>query len=239
MEVRPESPRGARLNECAGRRRAGNRVQPAEYDQGSEPGTAAQPRALSTRRARSPSAPPHHRHSGHCPPLTHAPVPDRPQARERVSIGEGSPMRGCKASPLRDPRRERRTRQPDHRPRVRLSEPPRQESGAGLSACHRARTPGRPRSRRVDGCQRELSPRTVATPVGRNRQPSVRQGDGLRRSALSQRVRGPRAMTLLHRSRADGARIVLGRAGFRLPIRSTCWRTSRARRNPPGCARSR
>jgi hypothetical protein len=147
--------------------------------------------------------------------------------------------RPASRSPLRSTRRERRLRQPDHRPRVRLSEPPRQESGAGLSACHRARTPERPRSRRVDGCQRELSPRTVATPVGRNRQPSVRQGDGLRRSALSQRVRGPRAMTLLHRSRADGARMVLGRAGIRLPIRSTFWRTCRARRNPPGCARSR
>jgi len=108
-------------------------------------------------------------------------------------------MRGCKASPLRDPRRERRMRRPDYRPRVRLTEPPRQESGAGLSACHRAQKPERPRSLRVDGCQRVLSPRTVATPVGRNRQPTPRQGDGLHRSALSQRVRGPGAMTLLHR----------------------------------------
>jgi len=108
-------------------------------------------------------------------------------------------MRACKASPLRDPRRERRMRQPDHRPRVRLTEPPRQESGAGLSAYHRAQKPERPRSLRVDGCQRVLSPRTVPTPVGRNRQPTPRQSDGLHRSALSQRVRGPGAMTLLHR----------------------------------------
>jgi hypothetical protein len=57
----------------------------------------------------------------------------------------------------------------------------------------------------VDGCRRELSPRTAPTPARRNRQPSVRQGDGLGRSALSHRVRDRRAMALLHRNRADGA----------------------------------
>jgi hypothetical protein len=122
----------------AGRRRADKKVWPAEYDQGCDLGTAAQPRELSATRARSPSGSPRHRHWDHCPPLTLGPVPDRPQAPERVSIGEGLPMRGCKGSPLRGPRRERRLWQPDRRPRARLREPPRQESGGGLSACHRA-----------------------------------------------------------------------------------------------------
>ena len=113
--------------------------------------------------------------------------------------------RPASRSPLRSTRRERRLRQPDHRPRVRPPEPPKRGSGGGLSACHRARTPERPRSLRVDGCQRELSPRTAPRPARRNRQPSVREGDGLRRSALSHRVRDRRAMSLLHRNRADGA----------------------------------
>ena len=37
---------------------------------------------------------------GHCSPPTRVPVPDSPQARERVSIDEGLSMRGCEGSPV-------------------------------------------------------------------------------------------------------------------------------------------
>jgi hypothetical protein len=47
------------------------------------------PLANSAMRARTPSGSPRRRHRGHCPPPTRGPVPDRPQARERVSIGAG------------------------------------------------------------------------------------------------------------------------------------------------------
>jgi hypothetical protein len=75
-------------------------------------------------------------------------------------------MRGCTGTPLRGPRRERQLWQPGRRPRVRLREPPRQESAVALSACPRARRPGCPRSLCAGGCQREPWPRTAAAPLG-------------------------------------------------------------------------
>src|SRR5262249_47083530 len=54
-----------------------------------------------------------------------------------------------------------------------------------LSASPRARRPGCPRLPRADGCQRGPSPRTAAVPARRNRQPRIRQGGGLLRSASS------------------------------------------------------
>jgi len=115
----------------------------------------------------------------------------RPKGVSRLVPGEGLSMRGCKGSPLRRARRERRLWQPDRRPRVRLREPPRQESAVALPACPRARRPGCPRLPGADGCQREPSPETTATPARRNRQPRARQGGGLLRSASSRRVRDP------------------------------------------------
>jgi hypothetical protein len=91
-------------------------------------------------------------------------------------------MRGCTGTPLRGPRRERQLWQPGRRPRVRLREPPRQESAVALSACPRARRPGCPRSLCAGGCQREPWPRTAAAPARRNRQPRVRYVGGLLRS---------------------------------------------------------
>jgi hypothetical protein len=91
-------------------------------------------------------------------------------------------MRGCKGTPLRGPRHERRLWQPDRRPRVRLREPPRQEIEVALSACPRSRRPGCPRSPCAGGCRREPWPRTAAAPARRNRRPRVRQGGGLRHS---------------------------------------------------------
>lgn len=75
----------------------------------------------------------------------------RPKGVSRLVPGEGLSMRGCKGSPLRRARRERRLWQPDRRPRVRLREPPRQESAVALPACPRARRPGCPRLPGADG----------------------------------------------------------------------------------------
>jgi hypothetical protein len=115
-----------------GLRRAGEGVCPADCDQGCQPASAAQPRELPATPARSPIGSPRHRRRGRRRPRARGPAPDRSQAHGCGWPGEGSPVRGCTGWPLRGPRRERRLRQPDRRPRVRLRAPPRQANAAAL-----------------------------------------------------------------------------------------------------------
>ncbi len=83
---------------------------------------------------------------------------------------------------------------------------PGEGAGGGLSACHRARTPERPRSLRVDGCQRELSPRTARQdPLGAIGSPVCEKATVFVAQRYPIGFADRRAMSLLHRNRADGA----------------------------------